>query len=139
MTDAAAQPLVTHKTLHQACGSRQATTTPGLRLRRPQPGPRTPTDILAVAELNPRELDASSVDWAATPRRFPVSSSGADILSAKISHGFELLDADGDGGPTGQVKGLMGRRVPAGLGHPPGSAQEQRIIEAYRTIWGDLH
>src|SRR4051794_5005167 len=53
MTDAAAQPLVTHKTLHQACGSRQATTTPGLRLRRPQPGPRTPTDILAVAELNP--------------------------------------------------------------------------------------
>jgi Ca2+-binding EF-hand superfamily protein len=68
-----------------------------------------------------------------------VSSSGPDMLSAKISHGVELLDADGDGRLTEDDHVLMGRRVAAGLGHPPGSAQEQRIIEAYRTIWGDLH
>ncbi|NUT49335.1 MAG: EF-hand domain-containing protein [Saccharothrix sp.] len=33
----------------------------------------------------------------------------------------------------------MGRRAAAALGHAPGSAEEQRIIDAYLNIWRDLH
>jgi Ca2+-binding EF-hand superfamily protein len=62
-----------------------------------------------------------------------------DLLTAKISHGFDHLDADGDGQLTEHDHVLMGQRVAASLGHAPGSPAEQQIIEAYLLIWRDLH
>lgn len=62
-----------------------------------------------------------------------------DLLTAKISKGFEHLDADGDGQLTEHDHVLMGQRVAASLGHPAGSPAEQRIIDAYLRIWRDLH
>jgi hypothetical protein len=62
-----------------------------------------------------------------------------DILTAKINHGFDYLDADGDGRLTEHDHVLMGQRVAASLGHAPGSPSEQQIIEAYLRIWRDLH
>jgi len=62
-----------------------------------------------------------------------------DLLTAKISHGFDHLDADGDGQLTEHDHVLMGQRAAASLGHAPGSPAEQRIIEAYLRIWRDLH
>jgi Ca2+-binding EF-hand superfamily protein len=68
-----------------------------------------------------------------------VSTRSDDILTAKISYGFDHLDADGDGQLTEHDHVLMGQRAAASLGHRPGSEQEQRIIDAYLTIWRDLH
>ncbi|MEV5570826.1 EF-hand domain-containing protein [Spirillospora sp. NPDC052269] len=63
----------------------------------------------------------------------------ADMLTAKISHGFESLDVDGDGRLTEHDHVLMGRRVAASLGHPSGSDAEGQIIDAFLRIWRDLH
>ncbi|WP_280390594.1 EF-hand domain-containing protein [Nocardia brasiliensis] len=62
-----------------------------------------------------------------------------DLLSAKIGHGFDHLDVDGDGRLTEHDHVLCGQRVAASLGYPPNSAAEQRIIDAYLAIWRDLH
>lgn len=63
----------------------------------------------------------------------------SEILVAKINHGFDHLDADGDGALTEHDHVLMGQRVATSLGHPTGSADETRIIDAYVRIWRDLH
>ncbi|MBW4722159.1 EF-hand domain-containing protein [Saccharothrix obliqua] len=62
-----------------------------------------------------------------------------DLLKAKINHGFDHLDVDGDGLLTEQDHVLMGRRAAEALGHASGSAEEHRIIDAYLGIWRDLH
>jgi hypothetical protein len=62
-----------------------------------------------------------------------------DLLSRKITHGFRLLDADGDGVLTEHDHVVMGERVSASPGHAKGSPEEQQIIDAYLTIWRDLH
>ncbi|SES16712.1 Ca2+-binding protein, EF-hand superfamily [Lentzea xinjiangensis] len=62
-----------------------------------------------------------------------------DLLAAKINHGFDHLDVDGDGRLTEQDHVLMGRRAAEALGHAPGSAGERRIQNAYVRIWRDLH
>ncbi|MFF0294602.1 EF-hand domain-containing protein [Kitasatospora sp. NPDC004614] len=62
-----------------------------------------------------------------------------DLLIAKIAHGFDHLDADGDGLLTEQDHVLMGRSVARSLGHPAGSPQEQRIMDAYLAIWREVH
>lgn len=62
-----------------------------------------------------------------------------DILTAKINHGFDHLDADGDGQLTEHDHVLMGQRAAASLGYAPGSQVEQHIIEAYLGIWRGLH
>lgn len=62
-----------------------------------------------------------------------------DLLIAKISHGFDLLDVDGDGRLTEHDHVLAGQRVAAALGHAPGTAAEQEIIDAYLRIWRELH
>lgn len=62
-----------------------------------------------------------------------------DFLTAKIALGFDHLDVDGDGELTEQDHVLMGRRVAAALGHASGSEAEQQIIDAYLTIWRELH
>src|SRR5438445_9959971 len=54
-----------------------------------------------------------------------------DLLTAKISYGFDHLDADGDGQLTEDDHVLMGQRVAASLGHASGSPAEQQIIDAY--------
>lgn len=65
--------------------------------------------------------------------------SDSEILTAKISHGFDHLDADSDGRLTEHDHVLMGRRAAAALGHAPGSDTESRIVEAYVRIWRELH
>jgi len=62
-----------------------------------------------------------------------------DMLIAKINHGFDHLDADGDGQLSEHDCVLMGQRSAASLGHEPGSPLEQRMIEAYVRIQRDLH
>ncbi|MFI7119436.1 EF-hand domain-containing protein [Amycolatopsis sp. NPDC049868] len=62
-----------------------------------------------------------------------------DLLTAKISHGFDHLDVDGDGLLTEHDHVLCGQRVAASLGHARGSQAEQKIIDAYLAIWRDLH
>jgi Ca2+-binding EF-hand superfamily protein len=62
-----------------------------------------------------------------------------DLLTVKISHGFDHLDADGDGQLTEHDHVLMGQRVAASLGRAPGSEAEQQIIDAYLRIWRELH
>lgn len=62
-----------------------------------------------------------------------------DLLTAKINHGFDHLDADGDGQLTEDDHVLMGQRVAASLGHASGSTAEQQIIDAYLRIWRELH
>nr|WP_202523404.1 EF-hand domain-containing protein [Kitasatospora sp. SID7827] len=61
------------------------------------------------------------------------------MLIAKISHGFDHLDADGDGQLTERDHVLMGQSVARSLGHPSGSAEEARIVDAYVAIWRELH
>ena len=63
----------------------------------------------------------------------------SDLLTAKISHGFDHLDADGDGYLTEHDHVLMGQRVAASLGHASDSPAERQIIDAYLRIWHDLH
>jgi Ca2+-binding EF-hand superfamily protein len=62
-----------------------------------------------------------------------------DLLTAKIVHGFDHLDLNGDGELDERDHVLMGQRVAAAMGHPAGSPEEQRIVEAYLRIWRDLH
>ncbi|MFC0435701.1 EF-hand domain-containing protein [Kutzneria buriramensis] len=62
-----------------------------------------------------------------------------DLLTAKISHGFDHLDVDGDGLLTEHDHVLYGQRVAASLGLRPGTAGERRIIDAYLAIWRNLH
>ncbi|RAG83762.1 EF-hand domain-containing protein [Streptacidiphilus pinicola] len=62
-----------------------------------------------------------------------------DFLDAKIGWGFDHLDADGDGRLTEADHRIMGRSVAASLGHPAGGAEEARIVDAYVSIWHDLH
>jgi len=62
-----------------------------------------------------------------------------DLLIAKISHGFDHLDADGDGLLTEQDHVLMGQSVARSLGHPAGSPQERRIVDGYLAIWREVH
>ncbi|MGW4384808.1 EF-hand domain-containing protein [Kitasatospora sp. NPDC004531] len=62
-----------------------------------------------------------------------------DLLIAKISHGLDHLDADGDGLLTERDHVLMGQSVARSLGHPAGSPQEQWIVEAYLAIWREVH
>ncbi|SDD34638.1 EF-hand domain-containing protein [Actinokineospora iranica] len=61
------------------------------------------------------------------------------FLEAKISHGFDRLDADGDGLLTEHDHVLMGQRAAASLGHQPGSHAEAGIVDAYVRVWRDLH
>ncbi|MFI6029561.1 EF-hand domain-containing protein [Amycolatopsis magusensis] len=63
----------------------------------------------------------------------------SELLRAKINHGFDYLDVDGDGLLTEQDHVLMGRRAAEALGHAAGSAEERRILDAYLRIWHDLH
>ena len=62
-----------------------------------------------------------------------------DFLDAKIGWGFDHLDADGDGRLTEADHRIMGRSVAASLGHPAGGVEEARIVDAYVSIWHDLH
>ncbi|MED7949458.1 MULTISPECIES: EF-hand domain-containing protein [unclassified Streptomyces] len=62
-----------------------------------------------------------------------------ELLVAKINHGFDHLDADGDGLLTERDHVLMGHAVARSLGHAEGSATEERIVGAYLAIWRDLH
>ncbi|MER7912402.1 EF-hand domain-containing protein [Streptomyces sp. NPDC096068] len=62
-----------------------------------------------------------------------------DLLIAKIAHGFDRLDVDGDGRLTEDDHVLMGRSSARALGHPEGSAEEARLVAAYVAIWRDLH
>lgn len=62
-----------------------------------------------------------------------------DLLIAKINHGFDHLDADGDGLITERDHVLMGHSVARSLGHREGSEAEALIVRAYLTIWQDLH
>lgn len=62
-----------------------------------------------------------------------------DILTAKIGHGFDHLDANGSGRLNEDDHVLMGKRAAAGLGHAPGSPEEARTVAAYVAIWNDLH
>ncbi|MFC5667154.1 EF-hand domain-containing protein [Kitasatospora misakiensis] len=60
-------------------------------------------------------------------------------LLARIHHGFDHLDADGDGLVTEHDHVLMGRAVARSLGHAEESTAEERIVDAYLAIWRDLH
>ncbi|MFJ1931448.1 EF-hand domain-containing protein [Kitasatospora sp. NPDC088160] len=62
-----------------------------------------------------------------------------DLLTAKINHGFDHLDADGDGLLTERDHVLMGIAVARSLGHQEGSEAEAVIVRAYLTVWHDLH
>ncbi|RRR99606.1 EF-hand domain-containing protein [Glycomyces terrestris] len=62
-----------------------------------------------------------------------------DMLTAKIAHGFDHLDADGDGLLSEDDHVLLGKRAAAELGHAPGSPEESWIINAYLAIWNGLH
>jgi hypothetical protein len=62
-----------------------------------------------------------------------------DMLTAKIAHGFDHLDADGDGRLTEADHVLLGERAAAELGHAPASAEESWIVNAYLDIWNGLH
>ncbi|MGW4645967.1 EF-hand domain-containing protein [Kitasatospora sp. NPDC004289] len=62
-----------------------------------------------------------------------------DLLRDKIAYGFDHLDRDGDGRLTEADHVLMGRDSARSLGHPEGSAEEDRIVDAYLHIWRELH
>ncbi|MER8045978.1 EF-hand domain-containing protein [Streptomyces sp. NPDC094032] len=62
-----------------------------------------------------------------------------DILREKISHGFDLLDTDGDGALTEADHVTMGDRAADQLGYARGSAEHTRMVDAYVAVWRDLH
>lgn len=62
-----------------------------------------------------------------------------DLLKAKIDHGFDHLDVNGDGLLTEQDHVLMGHRSADSLGLPQDSPERDRIVDAYLHIWHDLH
>jgi hypothetical protein len=62
-----------------------------------------------------------------------------DILTVKIEHGFDHLDADGNGRLDEHDHVLMGRRAAANAGHAAGSPEEARAVAAFVAVWNDLH
>lgn len=62
-----------------------------------------------------------------------------DILTAKIAHGFDYLDANRDGRLDERDHVTLGQRSAANLGYAAGSPEEVRIVAAYVSIWRDLH
>lgn len=62
-----------------------------------------------------------------------------DLLTAKIAHGFDYLDANGDGRLDEHDHVVLGRRTAANLGYAAGSPEEAKIVDAYVAIWRDLH
>ncbi|ALG12794.1 EF-hand domain-containing protein [Kibdelosporangium phytohabitans] len=64
---------------------------------------------------------------------------GADFLSAKISRGFDMLDADGNGVLDEDDHVAMGKRSAEALGHSAGSPEQQRIVDVYLRIWREVH
>jgi Ca2+-binding EF-hand superfamily protein len=60
-------------------------------------------------------------------------------VEQKIRAGFHHLDADGDGLLTKQDHVLVGERTAAAFGHQPGSEPEKQLVEAYVSIWTNLH
>ncbi|MFD5419344.1 EF-hand domain-containing protein [Streptomyces sp. NPDC127069] len=62
-----------------------------------------------------------------------------DILREKISRGFDLLDADGDGALTEADHVIMGNRAADQLGYDRGSAEHTRMVDSYVAVWRDLH
>ncbi|MEV0992621.1 EF-hand domain-containing protein [Streptomyces sp. NPDC049949] len=58
-----------------------------------------------------------------------------DFVSVKTRHYFNLLDADGDGVLTEADHVLMGQRAAKELSYAPGSAQEQKLVDCYRSTW----
>ncbi|MFJ3921480.1 EF-hand domain-containing protein [Streptomyces sp. NPDC090022] len=61
--------------------------------------------------------------------------SAMDFVTVKMTHYFNLLDADGDGFLTEEDHVLMGRRAAKEFSYPSGSSQEQQLIDAYRSAW----
>ena len=62
-----------------------------------------------------------------------------DFLTAKIEQGFDQLDVNGNGVLTEDDHIEMGRRVAESLGHAEDSPEAGRIIDAYTTIWREVH
>ncbi|MFC8173970.1 EF-hand domain-containing protein [Streptomyces sp. NPDC057242] len=62
-----------------------------------------------------------------------------DFLTAKIERGFDQLDVNGTGVLTEDDHVEMGRRVATSLGHADGSPETGRIVDAYTTIWREVH
>ncbi|MFK8909770.1 EF-hand domain-containing protein [Streptomyces sp. YS-3] len=62
-----------------------------------------------------------------------------DFLTAKIEQGFDQLDVNGNGVLTENDHLEMGRRVASSLGHAEDSPQAERIVDAYTTIWREVH
>ncbi|MFI6642624.1 EF-hand domain-containing protein [Streptomyces sp. NPDC050504] len=62
-----------------------------------------------------------------------------DLLIRKILHGFDQFDADGSGELTESDHVLMGQRTAQALGHASGSESEQGIVDAYVSVWRNLH
>ncbi|MFC0038094.1 EF-hand domain-containing protein [Actinomadura rayongensis] len=72
----------------------------------------------------------------------PDNAAWADVdpfVLAKFEAAFRWLDADGDGAFTEADHVQMGRRAASALGHEPGGAAEQDMIDAYVNIWRRLH
>ncbi|GAA4533604.1 EF-hand domain-containing protein [Amycolatopsis samaneae] len=63
----------------------------------------------------------------------------SDFLATKIGHGFDRLDADGDGRLTENDHVVAGQRIAAFLGYALGAPAERKIIDAYLKIWRELH
>jgi Ca2+-binding EF-hand superfamily protein len=61
------------------------------------------------------------------------------FLTAKIERGFDRLDANGSGVLTEDDHVEMGRRVALALGHAEDSPETRRIIDAYTSIWREVH
>ncbi|GLF95137.1 EF-hand domain-containing protein [Streptomyces yaizuensis] len=62
-----------------------------------------------------------------------------ELLIRKITYGFDQFDVDGSGDLTEADHVLMGQRSARSLGHPSGSEEEQRIVDAYVSVWRNLH
>lgn len=62
-----------------------------------------------------------------------------DLLVRKIRYGFDQFDADGSGELTEADHVLMGQRTARTLGHTSGSDGERSIVDAYVSVWRNLH
>lgn len=62
-----------------------------------------------------------------------------DLLTAKISQGFDYLDADGDGKLDENDHVLMGRRAAVAADHEPGTPAEQLLVDVYLRVWREVH
>ncbi|GHA43432.1 calcium-binding protein [Streptomyces spiroverticillatus] len=61
--------------------------------------------------------------------------SATDFVTLKMTHYFDLLDADGDGVLTEEDHILMGQRAAQEFNYATGSSQEQKLVDAYRSAW----